>query len=74
MKKHKHAIRRLAQALAKNTKVTHFSTRKVGKRWLTRSAVLLALAGGTGIVATINPSFISTIAQALTLPPGNTQI
>jgi len=74
MKKHKHAIRRLAQALAKNTKVTHFSTRKVGKRWLTRSAVLLALAGGTGIVATVNPSFIFTVAQALTLPPGNTQI
>ncbi|WP_339000895.1 SpaA isopeptide-forming pilin-related protein (plasmid) [Lactococcus garvieae] len=74
MKKHKHAIRRLAQALAKNIKVTHFSTRKVGKRWLTRSAVLLALAGGTGIVATVNPSIISTVVQALTLPPGNTQI
>lgn len=74
MKKHKHAIRRLAQALAKNTKVTHFSTRKVGKRWLTRSAVLLALAGGTGVVVTVNPSLIGTIAQALTLPPGNTQI
>lgn len=74
MKKHKYAILRLAEALAKNTKVTHFSTRKVGKRWITRSAVLLALVGGTGIVATVNPSFISTIAQALTLPPGNTQI
>jgi hypothetical protein len=74
MKKHKHAIQRLTQALAKNTKVTHFSTRKVGKRWLTRSAVLLALAGGTGIVATVNPSLISTVAQALTLPAGNTQI
>lgn len=74
MKKHKHAIRRLAQALAKNTKVTNFSTRKVGKRWLTRCAVLLALAGGTGIIATVNPSFISTVVQALTLPPGNTQI
>lgn len=74
MEKHKHAIRRLAQALTKNTKVTHFSTRKVGKVWLTRSAVILALAGGTGIVATVNPSIISTVAHALTLPSGNTQI
>lgn len=74
MEKHKHAIRRLAQALTKNTKVTHFSTRKVGKVWLTRSAVILALAGVTGIVATVNPSIISTVAHALTLPSGNTQI
>ncbi|GAB7391168.1 MSCRAMM family protein [Lactococcus garvieae] len=74
MKKHKHAIRRLAQALAKNTKVTHFSTHKVGKRWLTRSAIVLALAGGTGLIATVQPSLLGTIAQALTLPPGNTQI
>lgn len=74
MEKHKHAIRRLAQALIKNTKVTHFSTRKVGKVWLTRSAVILALAGVTGIVATVNPSIISTVAHALTLPSGNTQI
>ncbi|MGY0186844.1 SpaA isopeptide-forming pilin-related protein [Lactococcus petauri] len=74
MKKHKHAISRLAQALAKNTKVTHFSVRKSGKQWLTRSAVLLALAGGTGVVATVNPSFMGTIAHALSLPSGSTQI
>ncbi|MFK4926722.1 collagen binding domain-containing protein [Lactococcus garvieae] len=74
MKKHKHAIRRLLQALAKNTKVTNFSTRKVGKRWLTRSVVLLALAGGTGIVAMVNPGIISTVVEALTLPPGNNTI
>ncbi len=74
MKKHKHAIRRLVQALTNNTKVTHFSTRKAGKRWLTRSAIILALAGGTGLVATVNPSFMGTIAHALTLPSGNTQI
>lgn len=48
--------------------------RKSGKRWITRSAIVLALAGGTGLVAVINPSLISSVAYALTLPPGNTQI
>lgn len=55
-------------------KVSHFSMRKSGKRWITRSAVVLALAGGTGLIAVVNPSLISTVAYALTLPPGNTQI
>jgi LPXTG-motif cell wall-anchored protein len=74
MDRHKHLIRRLKQALASNTKVSHFSVRKSGKRWLTRSAVLLAFAGGTGIIATVNPGLVGTIVHALTLPPGNNQI
>lgn len=72
MEKHKHIIRRLKQVLTNN--VSHFSVRKSGKRWLTCSAVFLAFAGGTGFIATVNPSLVGTIAHALTLPPGNTQI
>lgn len=71
--KKQHKIRQLMKALTEK-KVSHFSMRKSGKRWITRSAIVLALAGGTGLVAVINPSLISSVAYALTLPPGNTQI
>lgn len=71
--KKQHKIRQLMKALTEK-KVSHFSMRKSGKRWITRSAVVLALAGGTGLIAVVNPSLISTVAYALTLPPGNTQI
>lgn len=71
--KKQHKIRQLTKALTEK-KVSYFSMRKSGKRWITRSAVVLALAGGTGLIAVANPSLISTVAHALTLPPGNTQI
>ncbi|WP_341485213.1 SpaA isopeptide-forming pilin-related protein (plasmid) [Lactococcus garvieae] len=71
--KKQHKLNKLVQALTEK-KVTHFSMRKSGKRWMTRSAIVLALAGGTGIVATVNPSIFSTIVHALTLPSGSTQI
>lgn len=71
--KKQHKIRQLTKALTEK-KLSHFSMRKSGKRWITRSAIVLALAGGTGLIAVINPSLISTVAYALTLPPGNTQI
>lgn len=71
--KKQHKIRQLMKALTEK-KVSHFSMRKSGKRWITRSAIVLALAGGTGLIAVANPSLISTVAHALTLPPGNTQI
>lgn len=71
--KKQHKIRQLTKALTEK-KVSHFSMRKSGKRWLTRSAIVLALAGGTGLIAVANPSLISTVAHALTLPPGNSQI
>lgn len=71
--KKQHKFRQLTKALTEK-KVSHFSMRKSGKRWITRSAIVLALAGGTGLIAVINPSLISTVAHALTLPPGNTQI
>lgn len=48
--------------------------RKSGKRWITRSAIVLALAGGTGLIAVANPNLISTVAHALTLPSGNTEV
>lgn len=71
--KKQHKLNKLVQALTEK-KVTHFSMRKSGKRWMTRSVIVLALAGGTGIVATVNPSIFSTIVHALTLPSGSTQI
>ncbi|MDG6146083.1 KxYKxGKxW signal peptide domain-containing protein [Lactococcus formosensis] len=48
--KKQHKIRQLMKALTEK-KVSHFSMRKSGKRWITRSAVVLALAGGTGLIA-----------------------
>ncbi|MFK4957408.1 SpaA isopeptide-forming pilin-related protein [Lactococcus garvieae] len=71
--KKQHKIRQLMKALTEK-KVSHFSMRKSGKQWITRSAIVLALAGGTGLIAVANPGLISTVAHALTLPPGNTQI
>ncbi len=71
--KKQNKIRQLTKVLTEK-KLSHFSMRKSGKRWITRSAIVLALAGGTGLIAVINPSLISTVAYALTLPPGNTQI
>lgn len=71
--KKQHKIRQLMKALTEK-KVSHFSMRKSGKRWITRSAIVLALAGGTGLIAVANPSLISTVAQALTLPSGNTEV
>lgn len=71
--KKQHKFRQLMKALTEK-KVSHFNMRKSGKRWITRSAIVLALAGGTGLIAVANPGLISTVAYALTLPPGNTQI
>lgn len=71
--KKQHKFHKLTKALTEK-KVSHFSMRKSGKQWITRSAIVLALAGGTGLIAVANPGLISTVAHALTLPPGNTQI
>ena len=71
--KKQHKFHKLTKALTEK-KVSHFSMRKSGKQWITRSAIVLALAGGTGLIAVANPGLISTVAYALTLPPGNTQI
>ncbi|QSR09918.1 MULTISPECIES: SpaA isopeptide-forming pilin-related protein [Lactococcus] len=71
--KKQHKFRQLMKALTEK-KDSHFSMRKSGKQWITRSAIVLALAGGPGLIAVANPGLISTVAYALTLPPGNTQI
>jgi hypothetical protein len=73
MKKHEKAFQKLAQALTEK-KHTHFSLHKSGKKWLTRSALILSLAGGIGLVTVVNPSILGAVVHALTLPSGNTQI
>ncbi|MEY8457573.1 SpaA isopeptide-forming pilin-related protein [Lactococcus ileimucosae] len=64
---------KLMQALA-DEKVTRFRMRKSGKRWLTHSAIILILAGGVGFTIWTQPNLGQTVAHALTLPSGSSQI
>jgi hypothetical protein len=73
MKKRLKAFEKLNEALSEK-KVTRFCQRKVGKRWLYSTSVLIALASGVGIVNTTHPEFMASIVYALTLPPGSNQI
>lgn len=64
---------RLKEAL-QDQKVTYFRMRKSGKRWLTRCSIIVAMAGGAGVVVMIHPELRAQVVQALSLPSGNTQI
>ncbi len=72
MKKQKKK-QKLKQALA-DEKVTRFRVRKSGKRWLTHSAIILTLAGGVEFAFWTQPELGQTVAHALTLPSGSSQI
>ena len=64
---------RLKEAL-QDQKVTHFRMRKSGKRWLTRCSIIVAMAGGAGVVVMTHPELRAQVVHALSLPSGNTQI
>ena len=64
---------RLKEAL-QDQKVTYFRMRKSGKRWLTRCSIIVAMAGGAGVVVMTHPGLRAQVVHALSLPSGNTQI
>lgn len=64
---------KLKEALTEK-KITHFRMRKSGKRWLTRCSVIVALAGGTGLIVMTHPEWKTSVVHALSLPSGSTQI
>lgn len=64
---------KLKEALTEK-KITHFRMRKLGKHWLTRCSVIVALAGSTGLIVMTHPEWKTSVVHALSLPSGSTQI